>query len=383
MSKQDKNLPRGLTWDSNRQQYRVQFRSKHTKPNALYKERLPLKTTRRQAEQHLAKLREDDRLERLRWPSEREAASECARCLTVAEFAHQVFIPHCALKNKPSTIKTKKQRLVSVAPWFEELPLDQVTRAVVAQYQSERKEEGLRNHTINLGWSIIRELLQLAYELEYITQPPPAIRHLPTKDSKPHRALNEEEAAQALCNALDAGEPWYAIALFALHTGARWADMMHLRWSDLDLDAGQVHFRAETSKTHKDRLVPLLPEVVDALSALPQEHEMVFARRARSQNKIVQKGDWIALRQNPRTFGDQKYPWEGDDPNLHFGPHVFRHTFATWKLQAGVSIVLVSRWLGHANIQTTVDIYGHIETANTLEEMMRGPRPQARRLRAI
>jgi integrase len=44
------------------------------------------------------------------------------------------------------------------------------------------------------------------------------------------------------------------------------------------------------------------------------------------------------------------------DGNLH----MFRHTFATRQLHAGVPIAVVSRLLGHASISTTLDIYAHV-----------------------
>lgn len=43
-----------------------------------------------------------------------------------------------------------------------------------------------------------------------------------------------------------------------------------------------------------------------------------------------------------------------------FTPHSLRHVFASVALSNRVPITDVSRWLGHANIQTTFAIYGHL-----------------------
>ncbi|PRR86825.1 Tyrosine recombinase XerD [Clostridium luticellarii] len=40
--------------------------------------------------------------------------------------------------------------------------------------------------------------------------------------------------------------------------------------------------------------------------------------------------------------------------------HQLRHTFASRALKAGVSISVVSQWLGHADISTTYDTYIHV-----------------------
>lgn len=50
---------------------------------------------------------------------------------------------------------------------------------------------------------------------------------------------------------------------------------------------------------------------------------------------------------------------DNDFPNL-MTPHWFRHTHATALLLAGSPVHTVSRRLGHASVQTTMNIYGHV-----------------------
>jgi site-specific recombinase XerD len=40
--------------------------------------------------------------------------------------------------------------------------------------------------------------------------------------------------------------------------------------------------------------------------------------------------------------------------------HMFRHTFATRQLHAGVPVAVVSKILGHGSISTTLNIYAHV-----------------------
>jgi integrase len=40
--------------------------------------------------------------------------------------------------------------------------------------------------------------------------------------------------------------------------------------------------------------------------------------------------------------------------------HVLRHTFGSLLIQQGESIVYVNEQMGHASIQVTVDVYGHL-----------------------
>ena len=52
-------------------------------------------------------------------------------------------------------------------------------------------------------------------------------------------------------------------------------------------------------------------------------------------------------------------------------PHLFRHTYATRLLKADLSIDRVKYLLGHASVQTTLDIYSHIIGEGDLMEVIR------------
>ncbi|MFD9207907.1 tyrosine-type recombinase/integrase [Streptomyces sioyaensis] len=50
-------------------------------------------------------------------------------------------------------------------------------------------------------------------------------------------------------------------------------------------------------------------------------------------------------------------------PGPRYTPRTLRHFFASTALAHGAPLHEVSRWLGHASIKTTVDIYGHLVPA--------------------
>ncbi|WP_334029302.1 tyrosine-type recombinase/integrase [Nocardia terpenica] len=56
---------------------------------------------------------------------------------------------------------------------------------------------------------------------------------------------------------------------------------------------------------------------------------------------------------------------------IAFGPHLFRHTYATWLLRRGAGMESVKELLGHASITTTIDAYSHLtveDARRTLEQ---------------
>jgi integrase len=51
------------------------------------------------------------------------------------------------------------------------------------------------------------------------------------------------------------------------------------------------------------------------------------------------------------------------------GLHALRHTYASLLINQGESIMYVSRQLGHASIQITADLYGHLFKETSLAAM--------------
>lgn len=373
---------RGLTYDKVRDQYRIQFRSRHTRPRQNYKERLPKGTSKRQAEEYLVKLKEDDRMMRLVWPGERDSANELPPTTpSVGEFATDVYMPDMETVNAAQTLRAKRQALAATSPWFWDVPMDEINLELVLRYRRERLEEGVSNRTVNMQWETVRHLLSHAHKLGKIDRPPPIVDPLPTtrRHRKPFRYLTEQEAQQALENAADKGAMWYALTLFLLSTGARWGEARALLWHHVDFDRREIYLDASSAKHGESRIIPMLPELADALQALPRcpHDNRVWMRRH------YKTGEWIRLKANAKAIGG-KYVWQGEgDKEVDVSPHVFRHTFATWRLQRGESAKVVSVYLGHSTTKMTTDTYGHVIPTDRPEAIANAPRPQVRRLRVV
>jgi integrase len=113
-------------------------------------------------------------------------------------------------------------------------------------------------------------------------------------------------------------------------TGLRRGEMKQLLWSDIRLDAPQpfIDVRAETTKSKKSAVIPLVPPLVEAL------------KKARA--KKVQFSDRVFLRGLPSIKTLTKdlmacgIPVE-DERGYRVDFHALRHTFASMLASAGVS----------------------------------------------
>ena len=68
-------------------------------------------------------------------------------------------------------------------------------------------------------------------------------------------------------------------------------------------------------------------------------------------------------------------------PRFRF--HDIRHTYASLLLTQGESLHYVKEQMGHASIQTTVDVYGHLVPGSNRNAVNRLDDPEAPALRVL
>jgi len=143
-------------------------------------------------------------------------------------------------------------------------------------------------------------------------------------------------------------------------TGARVQEVADLTVRDVRLDApAQLRL---TGKGGKTRIVPLLPNTVALLAdhlreqALDRPHpldSLVFVNRHRQ--RLTRMG----VRYIIRKYAALARPACPHLPE-EVSPHTFRHSKAMHLLQAGIPLVIIRDFLGHADI-TTTEIYARAD----------------------
>ena len=208
-------------------------------------------------------------------------------------------------------------------------------------------------HVLKRNWSIAE------------TPYPKKVQHLP-------EVLSQEEVARLI----DAAEfPFHRILLMTLYaTGARRAEVAHLKISDIDSRRMVIHIRG--GKGRKDRDVMLSPKLLDALRVYwrglkrkPTNWLFPGNRWHTASHPVSTKVLWSACQQAAERAGLEHR-------NIH--PHTLRHCFATHLLEAGADLRTVQTILGHADISTT-QVYTHL-ALDRLKNVYREHHPRAKRV---
>ena len=156
-----------------------------------------------------------------------------------------------------------------------------------------------------------------------------------------------------------------ALLHFFLGSGCRDNEVVHACWEDLNFEAGTYSVREKPEykfkpKDHEEREIPLSDGLLSILRAYRERHpkdRLIFPREDGQPNQhLLRIPKDAALRAglNCGRCKTEKGKTCLNEPICgKWVLHSFRRTFATMHARAGVKIPEISRWCGHASIETT------------------------------
>lgn len=273
-----------------------------------------------------------------------------AHTATLAEFIDGYLGARSGqLRTAYATSRTLR-RIVRALP---NVPLAQLRRVDMASYVQQRTRDGVSDGTVN------RELLLLSAAInyakrrwgwqvdnpvpgQYLRWPPGRLRYL----TKPEVSRLQQAAA---VTSRRGHEVLPDFIRFALNTGMRKMEMLGLTWDRVHFDLQQIVLESRHTKSAKRRIIPLNKQATAALQSRRKHKngsnaEWVFADQEGNQVTNIYPAWWHAL--ELAQIED-------------FMIHDLRHTFASWLVIAGVSLMEVRDLLGHSSVKMT-ERYAHL-----------------------
>jgi integrase len=179
------------------------------------------------------------------------------------------------------------------------------------------------------------------------------------------RSLTVEEFQQL---ARELEEPFHTIALVCICFGLRISECLALRWSDVDWLNGRLN--VERGIVH---------QVVDDVKTAESNREMhidsVMLQGLKDWKQMTQfsgPDDWMFA--SPSQIGRLPISYSGVWRTLrtaaakagigHISSHTFRHTHRSWLDAVGTPIGVQQRLMRHADIRTTMNVYGTAAAAD-------------------
>lgn len=215
-------------------------------------------------------------------------------------------------------------------------------RIYLYQYQ---KEHGVSNRTLDGRRTIICSYFNWMASEEYICKNP-AINIQPIKYERRHkRAMSQLDLEKVRLACRTKREK--AIVEMLYSTGCRVTELERLNISDINFETKEVTLFGKGSK-HRTSYLNAKAEVAlkDYLNSRTDDNPALFVYDRKPYGRLKKAGiEFMIRKMMERTSG----------VTTHVTPHIFRHTTATTALDRGMSIVDVSRLLGHTRVETTME----------------------------
>lgn len=271
------------------------------------------------------------------------------------------FLQHRSLYSEDR--RTAPSNIRILTRYLGQLRLTEIRAEEIEKMIAARIAEGVGRATINRQRATLSKFFSWAIARGYHPGPNPVKGVMKFRESPGRtRYLSDDEAKRLI---LAAAHHLKRIIIAALHTGGRLRELLALRWADVDLDRRVLIFRRETTKSRRERIVPIDDELLAVLKGM---------RPGPGQDLLFQYNE-RALKNVRTAFQTARHKAHLDD--AHF--HDLRHTFASWAVMNGLDIYRLQTYLGHSSISLT-QRYAHL-SGEFLQDGARffGPPRSARR----
>lgn len=159
------------------------------------------------------------------------------------------------------------------------------------------------------------------------------------------------------------------------YLGLRQGEATALTWNDIDFTKKEVSINKTLTTKLKGQLYTVsTPKTANSYRTLPIPNKLLTSLKILKDNAKKKKyfnegwfvfGDELPFRETTIQVKKNKYCKLSGVKQIRI--HDFRHSCASFLIQHGANIVLVSKYLGHAKISITLDTYTHLYKNELLE----------------
>jgi len=275
---------------------------------------------------------------------------------------------NCSLRTLDGYQSIVRRHLI---PSLGIIPLAHVQPQHIQRCYGVLLETGLSGRTVLHIHRVLSQALNYAVRQGLLVRNPAEFADPPRARKPEMKTLMPQKVARLLSVAEDT--PYYAIIYTAVKTGLRQAELLGLRWRDLDLDLaslsvtqvlykrkGVCQFKQPKSE-HSRRRLDLTPSLAlflrDYRTKRQAEH-LLLEKPLSEDDLVFGNVDGTPMDPGTLTHNFARIAHRAGLPGTRF--HDLRHTFASLMLMAGIHPKVVTEALGHSSVAFTLDTYSHV-----------------------
>ena len=273
--------------------------------------------------------------------------------LTLDAFMVDHYFPHAKIHKRSHKRDDQLYRL-RIKPKFGDLVLSAVNRREVQAFQNGLLNEGLAPASADHHVKLMRRVLNLAVQWEFLEKNPLKGIELYMVDNQVENYLDDEQT-QRLMDVLlsDANRSVCHILIFLISTGARLNEALTATWKNVNVEASVWKVDATRSKSKKTRSIPLNDSAHWVLEQVPSKgkSEYLFPSPVSGKPYTTITRAWYRLRA---------------EAGVKVRIHDLRHSFSARLISNGRSLFELQSILGHSDPKVTMR-YAHL-SAKALQE---------------
>lgn len=242
-------------------------------------------------------------------------------------------------------------------------------------------KEGYALSSIKIVSAVLNGCFKQAERNGLIERNPVKLAELPRQtEKKTRQAMTREQQALFMEYAKES----YLYHFFAimLRTGMRKGEMQGLKYSDIDKKKNVLHVRRTLKYIEGKGYIEDTPKTRTSTREIPltaavMEH--IEAQRKFWGFKVVKMDQYLFCNEKGEPISRERVQAEIDRTIKRIRAagydfpritsHVFRHTFATRAIEAGMQPQVLKTILGHSSLAMTMDLYSHVLPDTKAEEM--------------
>jgi len=268
-----------------------------------------------------------------------------------------------------------------VLPYFDDLKtkLRDISHEIIQDYINEKEKHGRKDgkgglspKSLKLHRNVINQTLNKAVKDRLIQNNPCRWVKLPQQKRREPTFYSAEQMETLFEKVRN--ERLSLFIRITAYYGLRRSEALGLQWNSIDFEKNMVHIRHTVVKVDKIvekdktktassyRSFPLIPEIREELlkeKARQSENRKLFKKEYYDSQYIFVWDNGKPFSPDYVSHAFKKLLKKYDMPDIRF--HDLRHSCASILLSKGFTLKDVQEWLGHADIEVTANIYGHLD----------------------
>jgi integrase len=320
--------------------------------------------------------------------------------VTVSEFTDIWQQDFELLDYSPTTQKGYRSIIdLTIKPVFGHIILREVTAFDIEEWKDNQLRAKKRsNTTVNHHLMCLKSMFKRAMKTRYLNSNPMKEVEAPKLTNHEAKFFTIKQVTLLIDELKDSDPEYYVPAITARDTGLRSSELFALTWNDIDFETKVINIdkgvnvidrefvkHKPKNPTSKRKVKILNDELVSTLQGYKDQRVFTYnllQKKLKGTDPVFMNaspvtidGHSVLTRMKPNAVGKHwrkllnsytecDHKDESHDPEcyplLNHNWHSLRHTHASILLFNRENIIDVSRRLGHADVGTTYNIYGHL-----------------------